>query len=191
MNNFKEIVKVTKNLTLLYVEDNEEVRKATLYFLEEFFDDIIIARDGSEGFTKFYNSNIANDFFTKIDLIITDINMPVESGLEMSKRIRELDEHIPILILSAYSDTNYFLESITLGLDGYILKPIEMTQFLKVLNRIITKINTELTLKHNLHLLQQYQNLTDKSSIISKTDAKGIITYVNDEFCKTSKYSAE
>lgn len=191
MNNFKEIVKVTKNLTLLYVEDNEEVRKATLYFLEEFFDDIIIARDGSEGFTKFYNSNIANDFFTKIDLIITDINMPVESGLEMSKRIRELDEHIPILILSAYSDTNYFLESITLGLDGYILKPIEMTQFLKVLNRIITKINTELTLKHNLHLLQQYQNLTDRSSIISKTDTKGIITYVNEEFCKTSKYSAE
>jgi len=190
MSNFKEIVKVSKNLTLLYVEDNEDVRKATLYFLEEFFDNIIIAKDGSEGFQQFYNSNISNTSH-KIDIIMTDINMPIESGLSMAKRIRELDEHIPILILSAYSDTNYFLESISLGIDGYILKPIEMTQFLKVLNKIISKINTELTLQHNLHLLQQYQNLTDKSAIISKTDAKGIITYVNEEFCKTSKYSKE
>jgi PAS domain S-box-containing protein len=190
MNNFKEIVKVSKNLTLLYVEDNEDVRKATLYFLEEFFDDIIIAKDGSEGFQEFYNSNISESIH-KIDLIITDINMPIESGLSMAKRIRELDEHIPILILSAYSDTNYFLESISLGIDGYILKPIEMKQFVKVLNKVITKINTELTLQHNLHLLQQYQNLTDKSAIISKTDSHGIITYVNEEFCKTSKYSQE
>jgi len=190
MNNFKEIVKVSKNLSLLYVEDNEDVRKATLYFLEEFFDDIIVAKDGSEGFQEFYNSNISESIH-KIDLIITDINMPIESGLSMAKRIRELDEHIPILILSAYSDTNYFLESISLGIDGYILKPIEMKQFVKVLNKVITKINTELTLQHNLHLLQQYQNLTDKSAIISKTDAHGIITYVNEEFCKTSKYSQE
>jgi len=190
MNNFKEIVKVSKNLSLLYVEDNEDVRKATLYFLEEFFDDIIIAKDGSEGFQAFYDSNISESIH-KIDLIITDINMPIESGLSMAKRIRELDEHIPILILSAYSDTNYFLESISLGIDGYILKPIEMKQFVKVLNKVITKINTELTLQHNLHLLQQYQNLTDKSAIISKTDAHGIITYVNEEFCKTSKYSQE
>ncbi|MDX9742583.1 MAG: EAL domain-containing protein [Arcobacteraceae bacterium] len=190
MNNFKEIVKVSKNLSLLYVEDNEDVRKATLYFLEEFFDDIIIAKDGSEGFQAFYDSNISESIH-KIDLIITDINMPIESGLSMAKRIRELDEHIPILILSAYSDTNYFLESISLGIDGYILKPIEMKQFVKVLNKVITKINTELTLQHNLHLLQQYQNLTDKSAIISKTDSHGIITYVNEEFCKTSKYSQE
>ena len=69
MNNFKEIVKVSKNLTLLYVEDNEDVRKATLYFLEEFFDDIIIAKDGSEGFQAFYNSNISESIH-KIDLII-------------------------------------------------------------------------------------------------------------------------
>jgi len=117
--------------------------------------------------------------------------MPNENGLSMSKRIRELDENIPILILSAYSDTKYFLESISLGIDGYILKPIEITQFIKVLNKIITKINNEINLKHNLNLLQQYQNLTDKSSIISKTDKYGIITYANEEFCKTSKYTRE
>jgi len=58
MNNFQEIVAVSKSLTVLYVEDNEEVRKATLYFLEEFFDNIIIANDGIEGFSTFYNTNI-------------------------------------------------------------------------------------------------------------------------------------
>jgi PAS domain S-box-containing protein len=191
MNNFQEIVKVSKNLTLLYVEDNEEVKKATLYFLEEFFDNIILAKDGTDGFTTFYNANINNKSSSKIDLILTDINMPNENGLSMAKRIRELDENIPILILSAYSDTKYFLESISLSIDGYILKPIEMTQFIKVLKKVLTKINNEINLRNNFNLLQQYQNLTDKSSIISKTDKFGIITYANDEFCKVSKYSKE
>jgi len=191
MDNFHDIVKVSKDLTLLYVEDSEDVRKATLYFLEEFFDNIIIAKDGIEGFTEFHNRNIKNSNLNKIDLILTDINMPNENGLSMSKRIRDIDENIPILILSAYSDTKYFLESISLGIDGYILKAIEITQFVKVLKKVIIKINNERNLKNNLNLLHQYQNLTDKSSIISKTDVRGIITYANDEFCKTSKYSRE
>ncbi|MDD2699238.1 MAG: response regulator [Arcobacteraceae bacterium] len=156
MNSFKDIVTVSKKLNLLYVEDNEDVRKATLYFLEEFFDNITIATNGTEGFDQFYSTNIERNRTHPIHLIITDINMPLESGLEMSKRIRELDEQIPILILSAYSDTNYFLESISLGIDGYILKPIQMNQFIKVLNKVITKINNEISLKNNLNLLQQY-----------------------------------
>jgi PAS domain S-box-containing protein len=191
MDNFHDIIKVSKDLTLLYVEDNEETRKATLYFLEKFFDNIIVAKDGIEGFTEFHNRNKKKNTLNQIDLILTDINMPNQDGLSMAKQIRELDENIPILILSAYNDTDYFLESISLCIDGYILKAIEIIQFIKVLKKVIMKINHERDLKNNLNFFHQYQNLTDKSSIISKTDKFGIITYANDEFCKVSKYSRE
>ena len=64
-----------------------------------------------------------------IDLILTDIHMPKKNGLEMVKNIRETNKEIPILILSAYNESRFFLDSIKYGVDGYIVKPMEMTQF--------------------------------------------------------------
>ncbi len=139
----------------------------------------------------FYKGNIIHENNKKIDLILTDISIPNEDGLSMSKRIRELDEHIPILILSAFDDREYFMDSISLGVDGYILKPLQIPQFIKIINKVVTKLNNEYKLKQNLNILHQYQQLTDKSAIISKTDTNGIITYVNDQFCRISKYTQD
>ncbi len=53
MHNFEEIIKVTKHLRLLYVEDNKDVMKSTFHFLQDFFDNIIVAQDGIKGFDIF------------------------------------------------------------------------------------------------------------------------------------------
>jgi len=177
MKNLNDIVQYSKKLNLLYVEDNEGAREATLIILNEFFNDVIVAVDGQDGLEKFKNSNI--------DIIITDINMPKLNGLKMIEHIRKENLNIPILVLSAYNESGFFIDSIKLGVDGYLLKPIDIQQFLEALNKIVQKLK----IMDEVYLLHQYQDITDISTIISKTDTKGNITYVNDAFCKISGYS--
>ena len=179
----EEIVKVSKQLHLLYIEDNETTRETTKELLDEFFNEISVAINGEDGLEKFKNNSI--------DLIITDINMPKLSGLAMSEKIREIDQDVPILVVSAHNETNFFIESIKVGVDGFILKPIDLGQFLSSLQKIIQKISTKMKSERTMHILKQYQEIFDKSAIVSKTDLKGYITYVNGNFCKISKYSKE
>ena len=131
----KSLLQYTKNLTLLYVEDDEDTRVSSLSVLKELFGDIVVGVDGNDGIDKF-NSN-------HIDIIISDINMPHKDGLEMAKEIREIDKNIPILILSAHNEAQYFIESIKIGIDGYILKPMDISQFTQALSKSIDKIRLQ------------------------------------------------
>ena len=183
MIDLEEIVKFSKKTRLLYVEDDHDVRKSMLVVLEEFFDHIVVAKDGEEGVRKFEEE--------QIDLVITDILMPKLNGIEMAKKIRAKDRKIPILIVTAYNETEYLLEGITLHVDGYILKPIDLNQFTDVIANTISKLKLLERARRSEHLLRQYQEVADTSSIVSKTDLNGIITYVNDNFSRISGYSKE
>jgi len=183
MPNIDDVISYSSKLNLLYVEDHKDARDSSLNIFEEFFDNIIIAFNGEEGLEKFSQN--------KIDIIITDINMPKMNGLEMISKIKKLDNSVPILVLSAYSDAGYFMESIRLGVDGYLLKPIELDQFVNALDNVIAKIKLSIKTKRSESLLHQYKEITDKSSNVSIIDTNGIITYVNDEFCKLSGYTKD
>jgi PAS domain S-box-containing protein len=178
-----EVIKYSKDLKLLYVEDNEDAREMTTMILEDFFDSIIIAVDGEDGYNKFQENDI--------DLIITDINMPKLNGLEMAGKIRELDDDVSIVVLSAHNEDSFFIDSIEIGINGYLLKPIDINQFCNLIYRVIQKFKYITQSKSNLYLLQEYQEATNSSSIVSKTNLKGIITFVNDAFCDISGYTKE
>ncbi len=178
------VIKHTIKLNLLYVEDNQDARETSIFIFEEFFKSIVVAKDGQDGVDKFYEH-------PEIDIIITDINMPHLNGLEMISKIRQTDKNIPVLVLSAYNESNFFIDSIKLDVEGYLLKPINMEQFLSTLNKVVEKIILKEEASKNLNLLNQYQEATDISSIVSKTDKNGTITYVNDEFCKITGYSKD
>jgi len=183
MYNLEEIIKSTSDIRLLYVEDNEQARLSTLSLLSEFFKNIIVAEDGSKGLEKFYSN--------EIDLIITDINMPHLSGLDMIEKIRSENKEIPIVLLSAYSEIEYFKRSISLGVDGYLFKPLELGQFFELIYKIVDKIDTHKELKSKINFLQQYEEATNDITIVSKGDLNGRITYSNDLFCKLSQYTKE
>ena len=183
MKELQEMIRFLKKLKLLYVEDNKETRESTLLILEDFFNKIEVANDGKEGLEIFRTF--------EIDLIITDINMPCLDGLNMIKEIRKLDKDIPALILSSYNELTFFKESINVGVDGYLLKPIDVTQFIHMLQKITEKLKLKEEVEKNISLLNQYKEATDKSSIVSKSDLKGKIIYVNDAFCDISEYSRE
>ena len=183
MIDIDETLKYSQKLHLLYVEDNEDAREMTAMILEDYFDNITIAVDGKDGYEKFKNS--------KIDLIITDINMPNMDGLEMSKKIREIDRDVSIIILSAHNEDDFFMNSIQIGINGYLLKPINIEQLTKQIHIVIQKHKYMYQAKSNLNLLKSYQEATNQSSIVSKADTKGIISYVNDTFCDLTGYKRE
>ncbi|MFK5976804.1 MAG: diguanylate cyclase [Sulfurovum sp.] len=158
MQKLNKIIEFTKRLRLLFVEDDRSARVSTIILLEEFFNNIFIAKDGEEGLELFKTN------CTDIDIIITDINMPRLNGLDMIEQIREIDSNVPIVIFSANYESEYFIRSIYANVQGYVVKPIDINQFLNVLDKVIIKIEL---LEVESKLKEQHQYL---ESIINRVD---------------------
>ncbi len=124
---------IAQNYTLLYVEDEKLLRESTLNYFKKFFLNIDVAEDGEAGL-EFYEKN-------HYDLVITDILMPKLNGIEMLKRIKQINNEQETIIISAYSDSSYFTEAIMLDVSGYILKPIDFNQMNKTLLRSVSKLS--------------------------------------------------
>jgi len=129
----EEIIEQSKGLRLLYVEDNADARVQTLEVLKDFFDDVDTAVDGLEAYEMLHKQ--------EYDLIITDINMPKMNGIDLIAKIRQDDNNIAILVLSAYNESNYFIQTIKLGIDGYLLKPLDINQFVDTIYRTVKQIH--------------------------------------------------
>ena len=147
MKNIENIIKYTSKLHLLYVEDDKAIREASSFLLENFFDIITTAVDGKDGLEKFKNNNI--------DLIITDINMPLLNGLEMISKIKEIDKNIKVIIFSANIEPKYFTESIKLGVNGYLLKPIDMEYLINILENVVSSMRLRDELEHSRQIEEQ------------------------------------
>lgn len=105
-----------KNKTLLYVEDEELIRKNAVEYLSRYCHTVYEAKDGLEGL-KMYHTH-------KPDIIISDINMPHLNGLDFAGKIRATDKATPIIIATAHTQTEYLLKAVELQLIKYIIKPI-------------------------------------------------------------------
>jgi len=126
-------------------------------------------------------------------IILLDISMAEMDGFELTQKIFEDEKNkdIHIIFLSANSSIDYLEKGFNLGASDYIAKPlIPQKLFLKM--KFWSKlIKNDIENKQNLQLLEQYKNVVDRSAIISKTDSKGKITYINERFSKISGYSSE
>ena len=104
------------NLSILYVEDETMIRHQAVEYLSLIYENVVEAKNGLEGL----------DFYKKYkpDIIITDIEMPKMNGLELAREVRKLDKKIPIIIATAYTNSDYLLEALELQLIKYIVKPV-------------------------------------------------------------------
>jgi len=140
-----------KNFTLLYVEDEEMVRKNAVEYLRRISKKVIEAKDGKEAISLWKEH--------KPDIIITDINMPRLNGLDMASYIRAHDKEVQIIIATAHSDTEYLLKAVELQLVKYIIKPITKEKLSNALEKSIelivdkSKFNLKLssTCKYNAY----------------------------------------
>ncbi|EKZ7240097.1 response regulator transcription factor [Campylobacter jejuni] len=146
-----------KELIILVVEDEVKTRESMINILSERFSKVIGAQNGDEGLKKFKKF--------KPDLVITDIAMPIMDGLDMAREIKEISDDVPIVILSAYSEKERLLRSIDIGIDKYLIKPVDIEELFKVLDYLIgEKIEANMLVK----ISEEYQfNKTKRTLIYS------------------------
>jgi putative nucleotidyltransferase with HDIG domain/diguanylate cyclase (GGDEF)-like protein len=128
----KELKAISSAITILYVEDDDTLRKSVAEYLKLIFPVVDTAADGIEGFDAF-KSNL-------YDIVITDIQMPRMNGIQMIKMIKETTPDQEIVIATAFSEVSYLMEAIALGVSGYLIKPINYDFINKTLYKIVEKI---------------------------------------------------
>ena len=122
-----------KRGTILVVEDNRELRQYIVNSLSAFFN-LLEAENGQKALY------ILKD--QEVDLIITDVMMPVMDGVKLCKLVKQNLRtcHIPVYMLSAKVDVKYQLEGLQVGADDYIAKPFSMEVLkVKILNMLRTR----------------------------------------------------
>ncbi|ABB43562.1 PAS/PAC sensor hybrid histidine kinase [Sulfurimonas denitrificans DSM 1251] len=175
---------VSNDISILFVEDDKEVRAQISDFLtSNMFKDVYVANNGKDGLLK-YNIH-------KPDIVLSDLNMPIMDGLEMSRAIKALDENTPILLITSNFEKNVTEAAVDIGIEGCLFKPLSLNRVEKILTKYIEKIMFQREFKNKQKLLEQYKSIIDISSSVTKTDINGIITYVNNPFCDMSGYSKD
>ncbi len=155
--------KYLNNLTCLYVEDDKEIRDSFLPMIERYFKEVIVATNGKEGLEKFKTD--------AIDIILSDIRMPYIDGIEMAKKIREIDSKVFIIFLTAFDASDYLKEAIEIGVEGYLTKPLDRNKLLRKLNFLATVIKNERDSIEYQELLQAMLNAqVNAVCIIDKKD---------------------
>lgn len=128
----KILMAESKNITVLYAEDEELLRNNTAMLLRKLFQNVDVVVDGKDAFNKYLEN--------KYDIVITDISMPNMNGLELIDNIRQNNLDQEIIIMSAYTETTYTDQINTANVSGYIYKPVNLNQMFEVLKNSIDKL---------------------------------------------------
>lgn len=175
---------ILKTISVLYVEDENDVRNFTSKLLSSLLRKVYVAQDGQEGLTLF------KEHKDSIDLIVTDINMPKMDGLTMCSFIKEINSEIPLVITSAHNDTNFLKKAIEIGVNTYAMKPIDLYQLVEsiikamepiILKRKLIELNLSLETKIEQEVNKIKSILDAQDNIIIVTSEEKI-TNVNKKF---------
>jgi YesN/AraC family two-component response regulator len=153
----KELRNLTKTLRVLYVEDDKFLREATTKMFGQFFGTIDQAEDGQEGWEAYQE----NDY----DLVITDINMPNLNGVEMLKLIKKSNPDQAAIVTSAYNDADSLLSLIDIGIDKFLLKPMDIT---KVIDSLVHTALYIQNVKSNFEAAQRIAQLESEVAKLKK-----------------------
>lgn len=175
-------------LVILYVEDDNATREQLSKLLKRIFKTVVIASNGEEGYTKF--KEITETGY-KIDLVLSDINMPKINGLEMLEKIRKIQKDVPFIFTTARSESEYLLKAIELNVDYYTLKPIDMDKVLIQIQKVCEKTYLKKELEKQKYELENYFNAISNVATIYKMNEEGQITYANENFIALSKYTED
>lgn len=131
-------MQLSSELSVLFVEDDPHLSQEMEEILRDIFTSVLVAENGEEGLKKYLSFHKEHGNYP--DIIITDITMPYLSGIEMSREIFALCPEQAIVVLSASNDTTSVLDLLNMGVEAYVLKPIQLDIFIQNLQRVGQKV---------------------------------------------------
>jgi len=154
---------ILKNYSILYAEDDIGLQKATVAYISRYFKEVHVASDGKEAWELYKKY--------KPDVLLSDVDMPELDGLALAYKVREVNSTIPIVMITAYTDTDKLLKATELNLTKYLVKPVEPLAFKEAL----AKMGKTLVLRDEkyFHLKEGYiwdketQELSCEEKVIS------------------------
>ncbi len=164
-NEYKQIL---KTFTILYIEDEDNIRNNLCLTLKLIFKDVLDTSNAEDAL-QIYKSK-------KPNLILSDINLPGMSGIELSQIIRKDDLSRPIILLSAHTDTHLLLEATKLKLVSYLTKPVDFEElygsFIDASNELKLNHNENVQFKNDIYydILNSilYENNIEKDMTVSE-----------------------
>ncbi len=125
----------TKNIKVLFVEDDDIARQNGVEYLENYFGFVFEASNALEAL-KLYEKEQPH-------IIITDIQMPKLNGLEFIQKIRKKDKKVQVIVISAFCDKDYLFKAIELQLVKYLVKPVDDKKFDEALSLCVNALNED------------------------------------------------
>jgi len=125
------------SFTILYVEDDMDTQDLIKDILECYFKEVFVASDGEEGLLCYQEE--------RPDMVLSDISMPKMDGLKMSEKIKEINPNQLIALFTAFNEPAYLKKAAELGIDTYIMKPLDEKQFFNSLNFLAMTLETDIS----------------------------------------------
>lgn len=132
---YSAISKLSKGKSLLYIEDNNGLRKKVSTLLKEYVKNLYLAKSAEEGLSHFKHYHP--------DIIVTDLSLPDFPGIEVIQKIREADKEIKIIITTAYQDKQELIDAIDYTVSGFLDKPFQLENLLEKIQRCFEEIKSE------------------------------------------------
>lgn len=164
------------DISLLYVEDQPESREFLAKAFRHRYPELEVhveenAEKGLEFFRRY-----------RPEIVITDISLPVKNGIQLAAEVRKLQAETEIIALTAYSDSEYLLDAIGIGINHYILKPVELDRLFGVVDTSLARIRISRKVRHQYTIIRKLSQAIEQSPLgIMITDAAGVVEYANRE----------
>ncbi len=143
-----------KQLTLLYAEDDPNIREELVHFLTPRVGTLLVAQNGQEAWELFAAH--------RPDIVVSDIMMPVKDGLKLAADIKEKNRAVPVIFTTAFNDIQYLHQAINLGIDGYVLKPIDLEKLMEALAKGAEPVLQARQLAANKAMLEAYHEAAEE-----------------------------
>lgn len=178
--------KFLKTLNILYIENDENLKKDFLKKINSLFNNIICANDGKDAIKIFIEKDSSSFSF---DVIISDIDMPDMDGIELIEKIREEDFEVPIILITNNLESNKLLKAIKYNVTDYLPTTVVKRELISSIQRACKTKHKDNFIKDMEEDLEELISAINEVALVSKTDLNGNITFVNKYFCDTVGYT--